>query len=165
MGQAEIPHLSKPARPAAHRTELYLPPQLSLHRQSFGMARAQKSLFDQFLNVRHVRFAVVVDRAKGVLIALHVDYAHRRRCGRVALLRSAPVREHILAHSWRLGLWNVGSAWQLILQAATPAAMVQRQHRISSHTPSQPENSELQIAAVPRGEPALPGINGPESPD
>src|SRR5215475_2536924 len=38
--------------------------------------------------------------------------------------------------------------------------MVQRQHRIPSHPPSQSENSELQVAAVPRREPALPGING-----
>src|SRR5262247_1328058 len=38
--------------------------------------------------------------------------------------------------------------------------MVQRQHRIPSHPPPQSENSELQVAAVPRREPALPGING-----
>src|SRR5262249_61304687 len=38
--------------------------------------------------------------------------------------------------------------------------MVQRQHRIPSHPPSKSENSEVQVAAVRRREPPMPGING-----
>src|SRR5262249_50639652 len=77
----------------------------------------------------------------------------------------ASVRGYVLAESRRVGLCDVGAAGQLLLQAATLVAMVQRQHRIPSHTSSQPENSELQIGAVSRRESALPGIHGPRTPE
>src|SRR2546425_1093397 len=64
-------------------------------------------------------------------------------CRPLAVLRAASVRRSVLAEASELGLRGSGPQWELLLQATQDPAVVLGQHRIPSHSPSEPTHSEL----------------------
>ena len=86
-------------------------------------------------------------------------------CGcfrRVAFLCPASVRRYLLATPQGLGLWDGSRDGQLVLQTAARAAMVQRQYRLSSYSPSVRENSQLQIGSLSSRESLFPTGTHPD---
>ena len=85
-------------------------------------------------------------------LAIQLTMVTGGRLGRgVAVLRATPVRGSLLATARAMGLSRGSAARQFILQAAENSPMVFGQHRLPSHSPFKPANSQLQSGAVPPG--------------
>src|SRR5207245_1888283 len=78
-----------------------------------------------------------------------------RHGGPLAVLRAASVRRSVLAEAQGLGVRGSGPRWKLLLQAAQDPAVVLRQHRVPSRSPSEPAYSELQPGELPPGRSAV----------
>ena len=79
-----------------------------------------------------------------LLAALPVGAGHH--CRRVVVLCAASIRGCLLGEERAVELPGCRAAGELILPTAEGAAVVQRQHRLPSHPPSGPQDSELPVS-------------------
>src|SRR5450759_452492 len=90
------------------------------------------------------RRAVLADRLARLRARRSAVRPARRRGGDLALLRSAPVRPHLLAALARMELRRRSPARELLPEAAQGPAVLHRQHRPPSRPPPQREDPQLQ---------------------
>src|SRR6266404_5717093 len=140
---------AQPGRALRDRAALLVSDQASASDAESEPASASLGVLDESRHVWNGRRAGLVFRPQGVPAAPvgGDDGGWLRRS--MVVLCAASVRGSLLGTWPRMGLHHSGAARQFVLQTAQGASMVLREHWVSSHSSSEPADSQLSPGEVP----------------